>query len=59
MVDLDLRVKYDLNLIGMREERGEPLKTIPTDLKLPDEIIIVAIASSRKFERFDYLNELD
>lgn len=59
VVDLDLRVKYDLNLIGMREERGEPLKTIPTELKLPDEVIIVAIASSRKFERFDYLNELD
>lgn len=58
MRELDLRVKYDLNVIGMREERGEPLQSIPIELKLPSEIIMVAVASSRKFERFDYLNEI-
>ncbi len=58
MRELDLRVKYDLNVIGMREEPGEPLQSIPIELKLPNEIIMVAVASSRKFERFDYLNEI-
>lgn len=58
VVELDLRASYDLNLLGMREERGEPLQSVPVDLKLPDEVVLVAIASSRKFERFDYLNEL-
>lgn len=57
--ELNLRNKYDLNLIGVRDERGEPLKAIPVDLQLPDEVIIVAIANSRKFERYDYLNELN
>lgn len=57
--EIDPRSKYDLNLIGMREERGEPLQTVPVDLSLPDNIVIVAIANSRKFERYDYLNELN
>ena len=57
--EIDPRQKYDLNLIGMRQERGEPLQTIPVDAPFPDDIVIVAIANSRKFERYDYLNELN
>ena len=59
LVELEPRGNYDLNLLGMRDDRGENLQTIPIDLKLPDEVILVAIAHSRKFEHYDYLNELD
>ncbi|AXY24666.1 potassium transporter Trk [Suicoccus acidiformans] len=52
---LDLRRKYEMNLIGMREDRGEPMQTIAANEPLEDDIILVGIASSHVFERYDYL----
>lgn len=55
LIELDLRHKYDLNIVGMREERGETMTPVqPGDL-LNDEILLVAIAASHIFEKYDYL----
>lgn len=55
LIELDLRHKYDLNIVGMREERGETMTPVqPWDL-LNDEILLVAIAASHIFEKYDYL----
>ena len=55
LIELDLRRKYDLNIVGMREERGETMTPVqPGDL-LNDEILLVAIAASHIFEKYDYL----
>lgn len=55
LIELDLRRKYDLNIVGMREERGETMTPVqPWDL-LNDEILLVAIAASHIFEKYDYL----
>lgn len=55
---LDLRRKYEINLIGQREERGENLKAIDIDNPLPEDIILVGITNNHTFEKFDYLGLL-
>lgn len=58
LMQLDLRRKYEINLIGQREERGENLKSIDIDKPLPDDIILVGITNNHTFEKFDYLGQL-
>ncbi|WP_124057886.1 potassium channel family protein [Vaginisenegalia massiliensis] len=54
--ELDLRKQYELNLIGMRQERGEKLNSsIAINDPIEADTILVAIASSHVFEKFDYL----
>ncbi|MCU9533012.1 potassium channel family protein [Streptococcus sp. CSL10205-OR2] len=54
--ELDVRRKYDLNLIGTRISKSSPLDTsIPIDEPFDENAIIVAIANSRTFEKYDYL----
>lgn len=53
---LNIRSKYDLNLIGTRTSKSAPLNTnIPVDKPLTKETIMVAIANSRTFESYDYM----
>lgn len=55
LISLDLRRKFDLNLLGMREERGEPLTPLEIDKPLVADTILVAMAASHVFEASDYL----
>lgn len=55
LIELDLRRKYDLNIVGMREERGETMTPVQPEDLLNDEILLVAIAASHIFEKYDYL----
>ncbi|MRJ48491.1 potassium channel family protein [Fundicoccus ignavus] len=55
LISLDLRRKFDLNLLGMREERGEPLTPLEIDKPLMADTILVAMAASHVFEASDYL----
>lgn len=57
--ELDVRRQYDLNLLGMREERGEKLTPIGVNTPLESDVILVAMAASHAFERFDYLGHLN
>lgn len=58
MMQLDLRRKYEINLIGKRAERGENLSMISIDEPLPADGILVGIANTHTFEKFDYLGQL-
>lgn len=54
--ELNVRKKYDLNLIGTRLDKQSPIDThIPVDKAFDEGTIIVAIANSRTFEQYDYL----
>lgn len=53
---LDIRNKFDLNIIGTRAEPNQPLTTaFPLDAPLQSKTIIVAVANNRTFEKYDYL----
>ncbi|WP_028125174.1 potassium channel family protein [Eremococcus coleocola] len=56
--ELDLRQKYEINLIGIRPEKGEPMTGVPISDPLPDEIVLVGIANSHTFEHEDYLGNI-
>ena len=59
LIELDIRRKYDLNLLGMREERGEPLTPLVIDKPFEADTILVAMAASHVFERHDYLGHFE
>lgn len=56
--DLNPRQKYDINILGMRVDRGGTMKSIDPDMPLPSEGYVVALAFSHTFERYDYLGQL-
>lgn len=60
VVELDVRKKYDLNIIGTRQAKTAPLQT---DIALKEPIkadsIIVAITNTDTFEKYDYLGYFD
>lgn len=57
--DLNLRKRYELNVIGIKHHISEPVDyTVSNELKITEDTIIVVIANSDKFERLDYLNKL-
>ena len=56
---LDLRNKYDINIIGLRKHRGERLDvSFSGDYIVDKDIVLVGITESDVFERYDYLNQL-
>lgn len=56
---LNLRDKYDLNVIGYRLRKNASLQTdISSSTIFPEQATIVAVASSDTFEKYDYLNYL-
>ena len=59
LAELDVRRKYDLNLLGMREERGEKLIPIAPQKPLEPDVVLVAMAATHTFERFDYLGHFN
>ncbi|HFI0892022.1 TPA: TrkA family potassium uptake protein [Streptococcus agalactiae] len=53
---LNIRHKFDLNLIGIRKAKNKPVDTeVPINTPLEEGIILVAIANSDAFQRYDYL----
>lgn len=57
---LDLRNRYEINIIGMRETKGARLNVgISSDTIIKEQVVLVGIAESDLFERYDYLNELE
>lgn len=59
LIELDLRNKYDINVIGIRQERGSRLNTISPNQPLKEGLQIVAIANEHIFEKYDYLGYFD
>ena len=56
VLELDLRRKYELNLIGMRADKGEKLNSsIAINHPIEADTILVAIANEHVFEKYDYL----
>lgn len=59
LIDLDLRNKYEINVIGLRMGNMESLTTdFNLQEPLPADIHISAVTNSRTFESFDYLGYL-
>lgn len=53
--DLDLRKKYDLNIIGIRPGFGKIMTHLNPNTLLDQDMILVAVASHHTFEKYDYL----
>lgn len=59
LIQLDLRNKYEINVVGLRMGNMEGLTTdFDPHKPLPADIHISAVTNSRTFERFDYLGYL-
>ncbi|MFC3932012.1 potassium channel family protein [Streptococcus dentapri] len=59
LAKLNLRDKYDLNIIGYRLKKNAPLQTnIHPNTIFPEQASLVAVAGSDTFEKYDYLNYL-
>lgn len=59
IIQLDVRNTYDINIIGLREQKNAPINTtLALNQPLVKGTLLVAIANSRAFEQFDYLDEL-
>lgn len=59
VTELNIRQKFELNLIGTRTGKGKPLSTdFPINQPLQDGTVIVAISNNRTFEKYDYLGYL-
>lgn len=57
--ELDLRNKYDINIIGLKESKDKPLKVaLVSDTVLKEDVLLVGISESENFERYDYINKL-
>lgn len=60
ILELDLRKKYHMNIIGMREKHEDPINTqLSLNQALVPKTLIVAIADTRMFEKYDYLDYLN
>lgn len=60
LLELDLRKKYDINIIGLRKHKGEHLDvSFSADYIIDQDIVLVGITESDVFERYDYLNKLN
>lgn len=60
LVELNLRQKYDLNVIGIRSARFKKLSSnIDINKPIKEKTIFVAITESNTFESYDYLHRLN
>ena len=60
LIQLDLRRKYDINIIGMRRNKlGKLLVSFDRDEPIAKDVVLVCITESDKFEQVDYLNQLN
>lgn len=59
LIQLDLRRKYDINIIGMRRNKlGKLLVSFDPNEPIAEDFVLVGITESDKFEQVDYLNQL-
>ncbi|MEC6748770.1 TrkA family potassium uptake protein [Marinilactibacillus sp. XAAS-LB27] len=59
LVQLDLRNKYGINVIGMKNAEGEKLQVnVLPDEKISPKSLLVAIGEPHTFEHLDYTNQL-
>lgn len=59
LIKLDLRNRYDINIIGIRQSLREPLNTnFSADYIIRESDILVAISDNDKFEQADYLQTI-
>ncbi|MGO4936379.1 potassium channel family protein [Fundicoccus sp. Sow4_H7] len=59
LTSLDLRKRYDINIIGIRKNRHEVLNTtFPAQYIIEKDDIYVAVANTEKFEQAEYLEYL-
>lgn len=59
VLELNVRKQFDINLIGLRSDKGASLSTnFDINAPLKDGNIIVAVANKRTFEKYDYLGYL-
>lgn len=57
--NLDLRQKYEINIIGVRRKGQKRMDvSFGIDYHIEEGTILVGIAESEIFERYDYLNKL-
>jgi trk system potassium uptake protein TrkA len=57
--ELDLRQKYEINIIGIRKTGQKRMDvSFSPDYHIEQGIVLVGIAESEIFERYDYLNKL-
>ncbi len=60
LIQLDLRRKYDINIIGMRRNKmGKLLVSFDPNEPIAKDFVLVGITESDKFEQVDYLNQLN
>lgn len=60
LIQLDLRRKYDINIIGMRRNKlGRLLVSFDPNEPISKDFVLVGITESDKFEQVDYLNQLN
>ena len=60
LIQLDLRRKYDINIIGMRRNKlGRLLVSFDPNEPIAKDFVLVGITESDKFEQVDYLNQLN
>lgn len=59
VLELNVRKQFDINLIGLRADKGASLSTnFDINAPLKEGNIIVAVANKRTFEKYDYLGYL-
>ncbi|TFG82754.1 MAG: TrkA family potassium uptake protein [Erysipelotrichales bacterium] len=59
LIDLDLRTKYGVNILGVRKHQGESLKISPSaDYVIEAEDQLLVIVQNVEFEKFEYLGKL-
>ncbi|MER2175037.1 MAG: TrkA family potassium uptake protein [Carnobacterium sp.] len=57
--ELDLRQKYEINIIGVRKTAQKRMDvSFSPDYRIEEGTVLVGIAESEVFERYDYLNKL-
>ena len=60
LIQLDLRRKYDINIIGRRRNKlGKLLVSFDPNEPIAKDFVLVCITESDKFEQVDYLNQLN
>lgn len=57
--ELDLRQRYEINIIGIRKVNQKRMDvSFSPDYRIEEGTVLVGIAESEVFERYDYLNKL-
>ena len=59
LIDLDLRTKYGVNILGIRKHPGESLKISPAaDYVIEADDQLLVIVQNDEFEKFEYLGKI-